>query len=614
MAHLTLFETLEEYNDYVSGETFVYPNISYCEEDGKVYYKQVFTKSMSAVFTIGENDDLTIKIANATKGIVAEKVDGVFIEKPVKEYTFDERGQHTVEYQFEDRTTVPNNVFKELSALTSVNLSGITELGDGNLYRCQNMQSIGTSTLNMNIGDGSLNGSVVTDITSLTINGNIGNNSVSFPQQANTITSVVINGDVGSGNFNGFSKLTGATISGNMGSSNFSGCGLIELNVGGNVGSSNCGGISTLTGITIGGSIDNSNFGGSESFIDVSIGGNVGNGNFSYSTHNFRSVVIGTEGVANTGNIGSGNYFYGNSDFTANFVIRGNITGGGNNFLSGSSITIDGDITGAGNFFYCTDVLVKGNISGYNNLTATTSGNGIITVQGDVTTGSSFYCNHLYVNGDAHAVGGSMSAATIGGDLYGDTTSPTSHNWSFGGTTGLTAVTVSGTVHDYCFGGCTNLTSVNISSGIGTQVFIGGRLPQNLVINGDVGDGSIIGNQGVTNITINGGLGNGSINDNSSIESVTIDGNVGSGSLNLTGSTGQAHLTAVTLTDNCTAINSTLSGLTQLTVMATTPPTLGSEVVLTNSQIYVPAAVVDTYKEATGWSDYASNIQAIVTS
>ena len=43
MAHLTYFETLEEYNDYIGdSEKFVKPNISYCEEDGKVYYNQDF--------------------------------------------------------------------------------------------------------------------------------------------------------------------------------------------------------------------------------------------------------------------------------------------------------------------------------------------------------------------------------------------------------------------------------------------------------------------------------------------------------------------------------------------------------------------------------------------
>lgn len=53
--------------------------------------------------------------------------------------------------------------------------------------------------------------------------------------------------------------------------------------------------------------------------------------------------------------------------------------------------------------------------------------------------------------------------------------------------------------------------------------------------------------------------------------------------------------------------------LTSITVNATTPPTLGTGAFeSTNScPIYVPAASVDTYKAATGWSSLASRIQAI---
>jgi hypothetical protein len=56
------------------------------------------------------------------------------------------------------------------------------------------------------------------------------------------------------------------------------------------------------------------------------------------------------------------------------------------------------------------------------------------------------------------------------------------------------------------------------------------------------------------------------------------------------------------------------SNLTTLTVQATTPPTLGSSALSgtnTNLVIKVPSASVNTYKAASGWSDYASKIQAI---
>jgi hypothetical protein len=55
-------------------------------------------------------------------------------------------------------------------------------------------------------------------------------------------------------------------------------------------------------------------------------------------------------------------------------------------------------------------------------------------------------------------------------------------------------------------------------------------------------------------------------------------------------------------------------GLTSITVEATTPPSLGADAFdYTNNTfiIYVPAESVNAYKTASGWSTYASRIQAI---
>lgn len=54
------------------------------------------------------------------------------------------------------------------------------------------------------------------------------------------------------------------------------------------------------------------------------------------------------------------------------------------------------------------------------------------------------------------------------------------------------------------------------------------------------------------------------------------------------------------------------SGLTSITINATTPPTLGTGAFnnTNNCPIYVPSASVEAYKGASGWSAYASRIQA----
>ena len=78
-------------------------------------------------------------------------------------------------------------------------------------------------------------------------------------------------------------------------------------------------------------------------------------------------------------------------------------------------------------------------------------------------------------------------------------------------------------------------------------------------------------------------------------------------------------LTTLVIPSNISSIGSSAFrdciGLRSITVHSTTPPTLGSGVFdnTNNCPIYVPSNSVDAYKAASGWSDYASRIQAIPT-
>lgn len=76
-------------------------------------------------------------------------------------------------------------------------------------------------------------------------------------------------------------------------------------------------------------------------------------------------------------------------------------------------------------------------------------------------------------------------------------------------------------------------------------------------------------------------------------------------------------LTSVTIPSGVTSIGDSAfggCGAESITCLATTPPTMGTTVFeYTSCPIYVPAASVDAYKEAEGWSDYSSRIQAIPT-
>lgn len=78
------------------------------------------------------------------------------------------------------------------------------------------------------------------------------------------------------------------------------------------------------------------------------------------------------------------------------------------------------------------------------------------------------------------------------------------------------------------------------------------------------------------------------------------------------------HLNNIVIPSSVTNINAlafrACGGLSSVIVEATTPPTLGSSVffdALSSMIIYVPSESVDTYKAASGWSNYADKIQAI---
>lgn len=77
-------------------------------------------------------------------------------------------------------------------------------------------------------------------------------------------------------------------------------------------------------------------------------------------------------------------------------------------------------------------------------------------------------------------------------------------------------------------------------------------------------------------------------------------------------------LTSVTIGNGVTSIGNYAffycSGLTSVIVNTTTPPTLGNNAFNNNAsgrKIYVPSESVETYKSASGWSNYASDIEPI---
>jgi len=168
----------------------------------------------------------------------------------------------------------------------------------------------------------------------------------------------------------------------------------------------------------------------------------------------------------------------------------------------------------------------------------------------------------------------------------------------------ITSVTIPNSVtsiSDYAFQFCTSLSSLTIPSGvtsIGSYAFSNcSGLTSVTIPDGvtSIGSSAFINCKGLSSVTIPSGI-------------TTINSNLFSGCISLTSVTIPSGVTSISnfAFQNC-------SGLTSVTIEAITPPTLGITVFAStnNCPIYVPSESVETYKSKSGWSSYASRIQAI---
>lgn len=159
-------------------------------------------------------------------------------------------------------------------------------------------------------------------------------------------------------------------------------------------------------------------------------------------------------------------------------------------------------------------------------------------------------------------------------------------NNAFNSCNGLTSVTIPNTVTsigNYVFSGCSNLTSVTMSNSLTS-----------------IGDDAF---QTCTKLT--------SIDIPNSVTTIGVNA-----FLQCTGATSVTIGSGVsTIGNNAFNRNGAIMVNVTYTVLPTTPPTMGTNVFRDYklTAIYVPAESVETYKAASGWSTYASRIQAIPT-
>ena len=185
-------------------------------------------------------------------------------------------------------------------------------------------------------------------------------------------------------------------------------------------------------------------------------------------------------------------------------------------------------------------------------------------------------------------------------------------------------------IGQYVFSSCSGLTSVNLPSGItsipNNSFQDCSSLPNVTIPSGvtSIGNSAFAGCRALGNVTLPDSLT--SIGQyafqacsSPSFSSITVPSGVTSISngafRNCSG------ITEVTIPSGVTNIKLNAfrydPALEKVTIHAATPPTLGSNVFANGNdtfKIYVPSASVATYQAASGWSNYASRIQAIPNS
>ena len=200
-------------------------------------------------------------------------------------------------------------------------------------------------------------------------------------------------------------------------------------------------------------------------------------------------------------------------------------------------------------------------------------------------------------------------------------------DFTFNNCTSLTSVTIPDSVTSIgnsAFGYCSGLTSVTIGNGvtsIGSSAFYQCSSLTNVTIPNSVTNISSNAFQGcssLASVIIPDSvteIGGSAFENCSSLTSVTIPNNVTD--IGNTAFQGCSSLTSVIIPNSVTRIGTNAfrycTVLTSVTINATTPPIAEFGVFdgTNDCPIYVPSERVNIYKAASGWSDYASRIQAI---
>lgn len=200
-------------------------------------------------------------------------------------------------------------------------------------------------------------------------------------------------------------------------------------------------------------------------------------------------------------------------------------------------------------------------------------------------------------------------------------------DYAFSRCSGFATVTIPSNVTSmgsYVFSGCTSITKANAdcTGGIGYGAFLDCSSLSQVTIGTHVTSisGNALRHTNIKNITIPDNvrsIGDNAFQDCYSLSSITLSNSLTK--INMFLFAHDSNLKNVVVPSGVTVIDkgafSGCSSMTSLTVLPSTPPSLEYSDAFHSmgGTIYVPAASLNAYKTASGWSSYASKIKAIPT-